>query len=212
MHDEVHSSVIFDLDGTLVDSAPSILDALDYAFTVSGVQPAFALTKAIIGPPLGETIALLTSDRADAEQQARIRAIFIERYDAVAYRSTLTFPGVEIMLERLRHQGCHLYLATNKRITPTRKIIEYLGWSSYFKEVCAIDSITPAFASKTYMLSWLLKSYRLDPATSVYVGDRDEDGVAASANSIEFIFAAWGYSVECARDWRVVHIPQKLLV
>lgn len=211
MHNERYSSVIFDLDGTLVDSAPSILCALDHAFTVCGVEPALAPTKAIIGPPLSETIMLLASDRADEEQQARIRAAFIEFYDDVAYRNTVSFSGVEIMLQRLRHHGYDLYLATNKRIAPTLKIIEQMGWSKLFNEVYAIDSVTPAFANKASMLSGLLKSAQLKPTKSVYVGDRDEDGVAALANSMEFIFAAWGYNTGHERDWHFVRTPQELL-
>jgi len=97
------------------------------------------------------------------------------------------------MLQRLHQQNLHLYVATNKRILPTRRIVQHLGWESLFQGLYALDYYTPPLPAKSVMLQRLRDELELDAGDLVYVGDRAEDAEAARISGIRFLWAAWGY-------------------
>lgn len=189
------SDAIFDLDGTLVESAPSILLCLAEALASQGITPLVPLSPLVIGPPLHETLRKVsgcTNDKAIAA----MAAIFVEHYDRSGYRQTQVFEGIEAMLRDLKAAGLRLHIATNKRLRPTQLILSHLGWRELFSTVYAYDLRTPPFVSKSEMLGTLLSEKHITPATAVYVGDRHDDLSAAQANDLGFIAAAWGYRDE----------------
>ncbi|MDR0634540.1 MAG: HAD hydrolase-like protein, partial [Azoarcus sp.] len=110
--------------------------------------------------------------------------------------------------------GHSLYIATNKRIHPTRLILAHLGWSACFEAVYALDLFTPRLPDKAALIGRLLADCRIDPAQAVYVGDRIEDGAAAEANGLPFIAATWGYGSQrvaaMAARWREAATPREL--
>ena len=184
--------IIFDLDGTLIDSAPAILAGFEAAFIECGLSPKVLLTSSVIGPPLMETLATLAGSN-DPAILSPLAVAFKTYYDNTGYLETKAFPGVAPMLEDLRDRGHSLYVATNKRIYPTLRIIELFGWQDYFLGVYALDSFTPPLGNKSELLGRLLTELRLAADETLYVGDRDEDGEAAAANNMEFLMAVWGY-------------------
>lgn len=187
------TTVIFDLDGTLIDSSRSILAGFAAAFAESGRQPVAALEPGIIGPPLKETLALLagTADPAVVDPLAEG---FKRHYDSEGYKATEVFPGVPEMLAGLaaRYPLC---IATNKRIGPTRKIIAHLGWLEHFRQIHALDGFAPPARNKREMIARILAANDFAPAATLYVGDRDEDEQAAAGNGLPFAMACWGYGV-----------------
>lgn len=190
-------NLVFDLDGTLIDSSPSILDAMRGAFVACGLQPARVMTAELIGPPLRETLALLAASRDEAILSALVEA-FKTRYDSEGYRLTTVFPGIAAMLERLAAQDYPMFIATNKRLRPTQLILAHQGWGEYFRGVYALDAFAPPLPDKRAMLGKLLEHHRLDAHSTLYVGDRDEDGAAAAANAMPFAWASWGYGAGAA--------------
>jgi phosphoglycolate phosphatase len=191
MHSRI-TDVIFDLDGTLIDSAPSILGCFAATLAAQGIEPALLLTEALIGPPLRETLRKL-SGVEDGARLATMIEDFKQHYDVTGYKATVVFPGVHTMLHELSGAGFRLHIATNKRLCPTRLILEHLGWTRMFGAVYASDSRTPSFGSKSEMLSVLIEAEGIASVRAVYVGDRSDDRVAASDNALGFIAAAWGY-------------------
>jgi phosphoglycolate phosphatase len=198
--------VIFDLDGTLIDSAQGILSSFAGAFAACQMQPRRELNPAVVGPPLLETLADLagTDDPATLQQLAEA---FKAIYDDTGYRKTMVFPGVEAMLGSLAASGCQLYVATNKRCLPTSRIVKFLGWHQYFEGVYSLDAFTPALKSKAALLGELLNIHGIDLRSAVYVGDRHEDGEAAVANGIGFLLAEWGYDGKQLPAWKAVKAP-----
>lgn len=184
--------IIFDLDGTLIDSSASILAAFKGAFDRLGIPPIRPLTADIIGPPLREALQLL-SGVDDVAVLDDLAAAFKEHYDTAGYRQTTVFTGVPEMLEALSVMPMDLYIATNKRLKPTLLILEHLQWSHYFNGVYALDSLTPPAKDKTTLLSYIMKQHHFDSHATYYVGDRVEDGDAATSNKIPFAYARWGY-------------------
>jgi phosphoglycolate phosphatase len=187
------TTVIFDLDGTLIDSSKSILEGFAAAFAESGRQPVVALEPGIIGPPLKETLAILAGT-ADPAVIDPLADSFKHYYDSEGYKATEVFPGVPEMLAALA--ACYpLYIATNKRIAPTRKILAHLGWLGHFREVYALDGFAPPARNKREMIARILSENRFAPTATLYVGDRDEDDQAAAGNGLPFAMACWGYGV-----------------
>lgn len=185
-------TIIFDLDGTLIDSSKSILAGFAGAFAAEKLTPTQELRPEIIGPPLKETLALLAGRRDDALIE-RLAGHFKAHYDNVGYRETTVFAGVPEMLAGLAAQNLPLHIATNKRLLPTQRILDHLGWTRYFSTVRALDAWNPPAGNKSAMLTRQLKEEALLPATTIYVGDREEDFFAARNNHLRFALAAWGY-------------------
>lgn len=185
--------IIFDLDGTLIDSAPSILESFVYAFSALGIAPCKAITPDVVGPPLMPTLASLAgSDNADLLQ--RLATQFKAYYDSEGYQKATIYAGIEALLAQLKQLEMTLYIATNKRDFPTQHIMQYLKWSHYFNGVFALDSYTPPLASKPLMIAQIMADYQIDPAQAIYIGDRYEDGLAADYNQIAFALVSWGYA------------------
>ena len=185
-------AVIFDLDGTLVDSAPGILSSMRAAMEALGAVPALPLTNSLIGPPLTQTLQLLCP-AADQQELQDLLFAFKQHYDAVGYKSSLPFAGVNHMLEALHAAGLPKFIATNKRQIPTRKIVAERRWTEYFEAVYSPDSFLPAAKNKGDMLTHILGVHRLEPSEVVYVGDRADDAQAANQADVHFFHANWGY-------------------
>jgi len=185
------TDLIFDLDGTLVDSSEGILGSFAGAFARCGSTPVRPLTAELIGPPLMETLAQL----AGSDDSAVLRPLaesFKAHYDTEGYKLTRVFPEVPGMLCKLA-ASYSLYIATNKRLLPTQRILEFLNWTGHFRGIYALDYFDPPLLRKSDLISRILSVHRLDKRHTVYVGDRDEDRLAADANQLLFGLAAWGY-------------------
>ena len=170
--------VLFDLDGTLIDSAPAILASYREAFAAAGRTPVMPIDAGIVGPPLLETLEMLTGS-TDPALIAELAAHFKASYDTTGYRQTAAYDGVGDMLARLAAGDCRLAIATNKRLHPTRLILQHLGWAGHFDAVYALDMFEPRLPDKATMIARLMADRGIPRDIAVYVGDRSEDGESA---------------------------------
>ena len=184
--------IIFDLDGTLVDSSSGILFSLSETFNESSRILSAPLTSALIGPPLGETLRLLCP-LAEEPELASLTSSFKSHYDTLGFKRTIPFPGVDEMLQSLAKAEITLHIATNKRKRPTSQIVDLMGWSSLFDLVLSPDSVDPALPSKAAILDKLLAEASLDAQDCLYIGDRLDDYNAAKEIGIPFALAEWGF-------------------
>lgn len=191
-------NIIFDLDGTLVDSSSGILSSLSAAFETCGISPCQQLTTDLIGPPLAETICRLVPGADDTTIESLI-AHFKENYDTTGFRDTIPYSGVHDMLEGLLSKNAKLYIATNKRMIPTIKILAALQWSGLFNLVLSPDSFSPSLSTKSNILSKLLITKNLSTQECIYVGDRLDDYNAAKEVGIQFALAEWGFEGDDTR-------------
>ncbi len=209
-----YSHILFDLDGTLIDSAPAILASFRDAFARAGLTPVIAIDDSIIGPPLTETLQLLAGS-TDAALIDRLADGFKASYDTEGYKATAPYAGVGEMLASLKAAGLSLAIATNKRIHPTRLILEHLGWLGHFDHIYALDLFSPRLPHKAAMIQRLLADHAIPSATSIYIGDRSEDGESADANQLPFLAATWGYGsiapAEMPPHWRAAATPAAML-
>jgi len=208
-------ALVFDLDGTLVDSASGILATMASVVAEAGLTAKVDLGPQLIGPPLKTTLARITGLDDDGLLEALGQA-FKRRYDAEVALHTHPYPGIAEALAAFWQRGMPMHLATNKRSTPTQQILKAQGWDRYFKSVYTQDGITLGYPNKAAMLDALLQEQSLVHERALYIGDTREDGLSALANDMCFAAASWGYGGnpelwELPDPWHTLEQPVDLL-
>ncbi|HLA89452.1 MAG TPA: HAD family hydrolase [Gemmatimonadaceae bacterium] len=186
------ADLLFDLDGTLVDSAPVILESFRRAITATGAPLVTPLDRSVIGAPLGPTLRRLTG-LEDETRLAALAAAFRATYDDEGVRTTPGYPGLADVLRTLAAKGRRLYVVTNKRALPTRAILDQLGVSGRCTGVYALDGVVPPAADKRALVGLVLERHGIVAAECALVGDTVEDAAAARAHHLAFIAATYGY-------------------
>lgn len=185
-------AVMFDLDGTLVDSAPTILATFAWVLERHKLTAKAPLDFTLIGPPLRDTLLRVTGV-GDADVIESLFKTFRERYDATAVDTTPAFPGYLATLEAVRALGFATIIVTNKRIVPTRLVMEKQGGADRFDGVYSLDAFDPPLPNKVAVVARVIELHGITAARSVLVGDSVEDAAAADANGVPFVAAMYGY-------------------
>jgi phosphoglycolate phosphatase len=186
-------TVLLDLDGTLVDSATTIVEHLAAAIAEVGFPvPDAAQLRRLVGPPFETALPELG---LTTEQTAAAIVAYRRSYDAVAATVTPVYPGIPALLERLREEGMRLATATSKPETLARMIVAGTGLASYLDLVGGADHVSGR-VGKAAVVASVLERLHLDPARDpiVLVGDRRHDVEGAAAHSVPTIGVAWGYA------------------
>jgi phosphoglycolate phosphatase len=183
-------AIIFDLDGTLIDSLPDIAAAVNHVFYHRGLP---ALSLAQVKPMIGDGAKVLLS-RACAAVGAPVEeadyAVFETYYTAHSADLTRPYPGIVAALQELQAAGHSLGVCTNKPQAPALAVLEALGLASYFGAVTGGNS-TPYRKPDPRHLAATLDA--LGSEDAVMVGDHHNDIAVAAGLGIPAIFAAWGY-------------------
>ena len=185
--------LIFDLDGTLINSEKGIIEALYNSFLKSKLKIIISKKEITIGPPLDETIRNC-NNKLTTKEVENIKANFKAIYDNELFSLLEIYENIELLLQILNKKNIPIFIGTNKRYIPTKKILNYLSWDNYFKEVYAIDRFEKAYTNKAQMLKNLLEIEMISPEEALYIGDKYSDFIAADKNKISFIGADWGIS------------------
>ncbi|QDZ16885.1 HAD family hydrolase [Humibacter ginsenosidimutans] len=206
------SAVLFDLDGTITDSAPGITQSLATALAEIGhpVDDPDSLTVHV-GPPLHETLRSfgLTDDETEAAVVAyRAHADFTDLH------GNAVFPGVLGLLHSLREAGVPVALATSKPTGRATRILEHFGLLPYFTVVGGSPD-SGANATKADVIRWVREQLELKGIGTdrlVMVGDRGHDVLGAEENDVPSIIVEWGYGspVEAVGAMAVVHSTDQL--
>ncbi|MGH8211238.1 MAG: phosphoglycolate phosphatase [Steroidobacteraceae bacterium] len=186
--------VVFDLDGTLIDSAPDMHRAVNLMLADLGCAP---LTLADIRSMVGDGASALIARALAARQcvtadPTKALAQFLEHYEADPTPFTRTFPGVTATLERLQAFGLTLAICTNKPARLTQMILECLGIDRLFVRVVAGDSL-PFRKPDPRALMELLNGFDTPTVASLMVGDSEVDAATAHAASVPFVLMTYGY-------------------
>jgi phosphoglycolate phosphatase len=191
-------TVLFDLDGTLVDSRPGIEASAQAALAESGAEVELPPLDGLLGRPLTDLIAAIAPGLS-AEERETVGASFRRHYDAEGWRESEPYPGVIRTLGTLRRFGVRSFVVTNKRRSPTVAILEAKGFSGFIEATYTPDSRDPGYRSKGEMGRACMAEHGLRRAATVVVGDSGEDADMARECGVSFAAASWGYGDAVAR-------------
>jgi len=180
-----YSHIIFDLDGTFIDSAQGIYSALSIACrNVDGTS--FSFNNLTIGPPIKNMLQEV-ANHYSKDQIIRAINIFREEYDNKLWEDFEPYPDVIDELKYFHELGLKLSIVTNKPSKPSKKILSKMGLSSIFNETACFNK--QLHTSKTEVLSEVL----IAQESSIMVGDTYADYQAAKENNIHFCYCKYGY-------------------
>jgi phosphoglycolate phosphatase len=189
-----YTAVLFDLDGTIVDSAPGITATLGYTFERLGLPiPTPAALLQWVGPPILDSFRDLAG--FDPEQSQRALAIYRERYLSTGVFDATLYPGVPDVLRAVSRSGIPLSLATSKPELPATVILEHFGLARYFDQItgASADEVRSKKADVVEEALRRLRADGSDLSTPVLVGDRVHDVHGAAEHDVPTIFVTWGY-------------------
>lgn len=187
-----YRNILFDLDGTIVDSSLDIIACVRAAFSeVSGGSESPEVSPELIGLQLREILLGMEPGMGEERQRA-LAAAFRRIYDGSGFPATKLYPGARRVLEGLRDAGADLFVVTNKPSRPTADIVNKFGLEM-FKAVICPDSLGGDKMSKNEMVKYVILKWALIPAKTVMVGDAEPDLQAASGNGIHAVAVLYGY-------------------
>lgn len=185
--------LVFDLDGTLVDSVPDLAACLNRVLAARNLDPlSIAEVAALVGDGVQALIARAFAAR-DATPDARAAVDYTEDYAAHVADATRLYPGVAALLDSARAAGWRLAVCTNKPERLAHAVLAATGIDRLFASVGGGDSF-PARKPDPAHLRATLAAAGAEPARAVMVGDHRNDILAATGAGLPCIFAAWGYS------------------
>lgn len=185
----------WDLDGTLIDSAPGVTGCVRYALEQLGctVEPGQDLT-CFIGPPLLYGFSHFCGlSEADSH---RAVALYRERYSAGGLFECRIYDGIVDTLAALRAHGVTNVLATCKPEVYATRILEHTGLSEYFSLVSG-PTLSGVRNEKHEVIAHAAEQLRIsDPACVLMVGDRNSDVTGARENGIDAVGVLWGFGTQ----------------
>jgi len=194
---EQTTAVLFDLDGTLLDSLPGIEYSARAAFAQCGLTIGEVNLRSLIGPPIRTilaTMALTDSTRGLSEDQLdRLVQAFRGSYDSEGWKMTPHYEGAQQALRAMRANARRLFVVSNKPRHISLRILEAEGTLELFDEVVTRDSREPTYKDKQEMIHSLIQRHGLQPQNCLMVGDTMEDAVAASQTGMTYCLMTHGY-------------------
>lgn len=183
-------TVLFDLDGTLTDSAPGITNSITYALARFGIHEDPKNLMKFVGPPLNESLPEtygFTPERT-AEVISAFREYFIEK----GWLENAPYPGVGGLLRDLKAAGLTLLVATSKPEVQAVRILKHFGLAQYFDHICGAPLGNEDGARKSDVIRTAL-GYTDTPTQAVMVGDRRHDVAGAKETGLPCIGVLYGY-------------------
>ena len=185
-----YNTILFDLDGTLTESAEGITKSVAYACEKMGfaVPPQHILDK-FVGPPL--TACFMKYAGMTEEEADRAVVCYRERFSTIGWKENRLYPGIAPLLKALKENGVYLGIASAKPEEFVKRIAEYFGFAKYFDKI-----IGATFQNKSSDKCALLKSAlpeNVDLSTAAMVGDREFDMAAAKVLGVKAIGVLYGY-------------------
>lgn len=206
-----YSALLFDLDGTILDSAPIICLAMSRAMKEFGHDVPPETFAPYVGPPPWHTFAEVTSEPSEVIERMVPR--YREIYDAMMDR-TPAYPGLPALIERLAQAGVPMGVATSKLRSAAVSLLAGHLLADRFVTIQGAGT-TAASALKAAVIETAVADLRasgIDVAELVMIGDRHHDIEGAARFGIPTILVAWGYARpgEEADALAVVETPQEL--
>ncbi len=206
--------LLFDLDGTVVDSGEGIIASAKHALTQLGIEDRDAdKLKQFVGPPL---VATFCSVYQFTEDMAIMAAkIFREYYDKQGKFQCALYEGMEEVLARLHSESKTLIIATSKPTNFAKDIAEHLGIACYFDDIVG-SNLDNTRSKKSDILNYIIEKYNISNwQEAVMIGDTVHDLIGAEQVGMPFIGVTYGYGFKNgeadSQGLRLAKTPLELL-
>ncbi len=203
-------AILFDLDGTLVDSAPDLAGAVNELLQLHGrPELPFDILRPQAGAGARGMLGVAFGVAPGDEAFAVLRDSFLELYQRRLLKSTVIFSGMPVVLEGIERSGRPWGVVTNKATRLAQPLVQGLGLLERTAVLVAGDTTAH---SKPHPAPLLHAAARLglEPARCVYIGDDLRDVQAGRAAGMATVAAAWGYlgRGEAVTQWQADHVAQ----
>lgn len=195
-------TILFDLDGTLVDTAPDLAAAMNHVMAAHDRPPLpVDAVRHLVGHGARALIARGFAATGDAPPDLVEAAmpLFLQYYAGHIADGSRPFPGVEAALDALAAAGCVLAICTNKPTALAVALIEALGWSSRFAAIVGFDSVPRAKPDAGHVHA-TLAACGAAAAGAVFVGDSATDLGAARNAGLPILLVSFGFTDTPARE------------
>lgn len=184
-------NLLFDLDGTLVDSRDTISASLSYALDQVGLPSG---VDGRIDTVIGTSLLDIFCNEYEMDQAQAEIAIdhYREHYDELRQAGTHIYPDIECVLQHLRKAGFRLYIATVKPTAIAEKVLEDMQLREHFDGVAG-SSMGHERRDKSSIIAHALNKYELDPIRSMMIGDRGQDIAGAQDNGLRSMAVSYGF-------------------
>ncbi|SRR6266540_2977701 len=189
-----YRAVLFDLDGTLVDSYAALADAVNYARRKHGLED---LTADAIREFVGDGLERLLQRAFDGDVPATATDAFESRYDEICCTQSRVLADVEATLSALAHIGVAMAVCTNKPTAFSRKILDFLHLAPFFRAIVGPD-LAGARKPEAQHVLHTLEATECAPSEALFVGDMPIDVEAAHNCGIAAAVVATGSSTSSA--------------
>ncbi|MDE7219317.1 MAG: HAD family hydrolase [Oscillospiraceae bacterium] len=183
-------TVLFDLDGTLTDSAPGITNSVAHALAHFGIHAEPKELIKFIGPPLNESLPEFYG--FSPEQTAEAVTVFREYFMEKGWLENAPYPGIGALLSELKAAGLRLMVATSKPEVQAVRVLEHFELADHFERICGAPAGNEDGARKSAVIRTALR-YAEDLSNVVMVGDRRHDVEGAHEAGIPCIGVLYGY-------------------
>ena len=184
-----YNAILFDVDGTLIDSAPGIINTLQEVFDAMGVDTTHVNLRRYLGPPLRKSFGEHFTDPAKIEEATER---YRESYAVKGSHESAAYPGAVEMLQRLKQAGIVLCTATSKPTEVVTPILEEKGLAPLFDFIGGA-SMDESRDTKTDVVKYVLSQPVMQGKYVLMVGDRNDDMRGAKDCGLDAAGALYGY-------------------
>lgn len=211
-------AVLFDLDGTLLDTAADLAAACNYTlerFGLKALPEKLIRTRVTSGMRAMLSLGIRDSEKSHYDLEGAMRTCFADYYSAHIADLTKPFPYIEAFCEKASSQGLKLAVITSKYEDMALSVLAKFPLNNTLSLILGCDS-TPYSKPDPRPILTALERLSIKPQNAVYIGDHLNDIKAANAAGVTSIAALWGYGEsECgsAEDWqakRLMKSPEEL--
>lgn len=200
---------IFDLDGTLADTGPDLVAALNALRMQRELAPvAYELAKPLVSH--GSRRMMQEFLLQDGDDMELMRDSFLVEYAKINHATTVLFAGIDSTLRELEGREIPWAIVTNKPTALTMPLLPVIGLERRARAIVCSDTL-PRYKPEPDGLLHVASQLGLAPQSCVYVGDNEIDQQAAASAAMPFVAAGWGYWPRGQQAPRLCAAPAELL-
>lgn len=193
----MYKAVLFDLDGTLLDTGEGVISSVKYTIEKMGLpELSYDVLKTFVGPPIKKK--MMEMFELSDEVASEAMNIFREHYGAGDIYIAKVYDGMIALLDDLKKRGYKLGVATYKREDQAKKLLEKFEIADKFDVIHGSDK--EGMLTKADVINNCVRELGYSPCEMVLIGDSDNDAIGAKQAGLEFIGVTYGYGFKSKAD------------